>query len=74
MVQLIALGLIGGLVWYAYNALQKHMKNIGEELDRKQKASGSKGNAEKTAGSKRESEVLELGEDGVYRPREDDRQ
>lgn len=72
MVQLIALGLVGGLVWYAWNALQKHMKDVGEELDRKQKASGSKNSTDNSSDRKRESDTLELGEDGVYRPRDED--
>jgi len=71
MVQLLALGLIGGLIWYAWNALQKHMQTIGEELDRKHKGSSTKSPAGKTSDPKRESDTLELGEDGVYRPKDD---
>lgn len=61
MVQLVALGLIGGLGWYAWRALQRHMESVGEELEREQRNKSAK-----------EVDALEMGEDGVYRPRKRD--
>ena len=59
MPQLIAVGLVGGLVWYAWRALKRQMESVGEEL-RQQEASRDP----------RTVESLEKGEDGVYRPRD----
>ncbi|MEC9343192.1 MAG: hypothetical protein VYD64_05025 [Pseudomonadota bacterium] len=58
MPQLIALGLVGVLGWYAWRALKREMSRVGNELKRDE--------------VKRESQptVLERGEDGVYRPKE----
>lgn len=61
MAQLIAFGLIGGLVWYAYHAFKKQMAIVQSELNKNDNA-------------KRPTKVideLELGEDGVYRPKDD---
>ena len=56
MPQLIALGLIGAVVWYAYRALKRHMASIGEEI-------------KKTEAATKTVDALEKGEDGVYRPK-----
>jgi len=56
MPQLIAIGLIGGLVWYGYRALKRHMAEIGEEVRKSDPATKS-------------VDALEKGEDGVYRPK-----
>lgn len=58
MPQLIALALIGGLGWYAWSQLRKHMEKIGEELD---------GHGE--PGGMKNVDALEQDEDGVYRPK-----
>lgn len=58
MPQLIALGLVGGLVWYGYRAFKKQMEKVGEELK----------NAEGKAAMKN-VDALEKGQDGVYRPK-----
>lgn len=54
MPQVIALGLVGGLAWFAWRAFSREMARIGEELKRQQ---GS-----------RDVTPLKQGEDGVYRP------
>ncbi|MEZ5871837.1 MAG: hypothetical protein R3D32_08315 [Nitratireductor sp.] len=61
--QLIALGLIGLLVWYAWRALQREMARINNEVRKAEKpgAPPSVGKGDVT--------ILEPGEDGVYRPR-----
>ncbi len=61
MPQLIAIGLIGGLAWYAWRAFQKQMDTISEDAKRKEEAKAVK-----------EVAPLEKGPDGVYRPRKDD--
>lgn len=61
MVQLVALALVGGLGWYAWRALQKHMATIGEELEKSEKTRQKKPAAEVQA------DELEKGPDGVYR-------
>ena len=58
MPQLIAVGLVGGLIWYAWRALKRQMETVGEEL-RQQEASRDP----------KIVESLEKGEDGVYRPK-----
>lgn len=55
MPQLIALGLIGGVVWYGYRALKREMERINKETRA----------AEKKAKSQT---VLKQDKDGVYRP------
>ncbi len=74
MVQLIALGLVGGLVWYAYRSFKGHMSRIGDELDNnsKKKDEAKPGEPEKKPDRKANADLLELGEDGVYRPKKDD--
>lgn len=57
MPQLIALALIGGVVWFAYRALKREMARVGSETR----------DAER--GDKRKVDALEKGPDGVYRPR-----
>lgn len=69
MVQLVAIGLIGGLVWYAYRALKTHMANIADELEKSEKAKKDKA-AQKESKSNSADE-LELGADGVYRLKSD---
>lgn len=61
MAQLIAIGLVGGLVWYGYRAFKSQMANVAEEL--------KKHDRKKSAGT-RAIDELELGEDGVYRPKD----
>ena len=61
MVQLIALTLVGGLGWYAWRALQKHMATIGDELEKSEKAK------QKKPASSNQADELEKGPDGVYR-------
>ena len=61
MVQLVALALVGGLGWYAWRALQKHMAAIGDELEKPEKAKQKKSRAADAA------DELEKGPDGVYR-------
>jgi hypothetical protein len=58
MPQLIALGLIGGLVWYAYRAFKRQMAAVAEELRKSEED-----NNPKTV------DALEKGDDGVYRPK-----
>lgn len=62
MVQIIAIGLVGGLAWYAYRAFKRQMQSVGEEL---------KKTAEKTKASAdpKSVDALEKGPDGVYRPK-----
>ena len=55
MPQLIAIGLIGGVVWYGYRALKREMERINKETRA----------AEKKAKSQT---VLKQDKDGVYRP------
>lgn len=65
MAQLIAFGLIGGLVWYAYGAFKKQMAKVQDELQEGQKNNKN---------SKKPTKIiddLELGSDGVYRPKKD---
>lgn len=59
MPQLIAIGLIGGVVWYGYKALKREMARINEETRK----------AEKKAKSKT---ILKQDKDGVYRPMDED--
>ena len=61
--QLIALGLIGVLGWYAWSALKREMARINNEVRNaeKPKAPPSAGKGDVT--------ILEPGEDGVYRPK-----
>ena len=61
MPQLIALGLVGGSVWYAWRALKRQMESVGEELRNQE-----------TTRDMKTVESLEKGEDGVYRPRHKD--
>lgn len=63
MAQLIAFGLIGGLVWYAYRAFKKQMAIVQSELNKNDNAKGPK--------PTKVIDELELGEDGVYRPKDD---
>jgi hypothetical protein len=55
MPQVIALGLVGGLVWFAWRALSREMKRVGEELN----------------SASRDVTPLEQGKDGIYRPKGD---
>ena len=55
MPQLIAIGLLGGVVWYGYRALKREMERINKET----RAAEQKAKAQT---------VLKQDEDGVYRP------
>ena len=55
MPQLIALGLIGGVIWIGYRAFKREMARVNAEVRE----------AEKKA---EEKTVLKQDEDGVYRP------
>ncbi len=59
MPQLIALGLIGGVVWYGYKALKREMERINKETRA----------AEKKA---KNQTVLKQDKDGVYRPMDEE--
>lgn len=59
MPQLIAIGLIGGVAWYAYRALKREMSRI----DRETREAEKKPKAQK---------ILKQDKDGVYRPMDDD--
>ena len=54
MPQLIAIALVGGLVFYAYRAFKREMERVGRETEK--------------ADKKRPGKSLQEGEDGVYRP------
>jgi hypothetical protein len=59
MPQLVAIALIGGVIWYAWRALKREMGRIGNEVaEHEHKAAAKK------------APVLEKGPDGVYRPRD----
>ena len=59
MPQLIAIGLIGGVAWYAYKALKREMERINKET--------------RDAEKKQKSQtVLKQDKDGVYRPIDDE--
>lgn len=60
MAQLVAFGLLGGLAWYAYGAFKKQMAKVQEELK----------DNEASKKTTKMVDDLELGPDGVYRPRE----
>lgn len=64
MPQLIAIGLVGGLVWYGYRAFKRQMAAVNEELKKNEKTRSAKKGAPKTI------DELELGKDGVYRPKD----
>ncbi len=55
MPQLIAVALVGGLLWYGYRIFRREMERVGRETRE----------AENKASNRTE---LEEGEDGVYRP------
>ncbi|MCB1439506.1 MAG: hypothetical protein H6888_06145 [Nitratireductor sp.] len=59
MPQLIALALVGGLGWYAWKTLRREMDRIGQEVREAENKS-------------KQVPDLELGPDGVYRPRRKD--
>lgn len=59
MPQLIALGLIGGVAWYAYKALKREMDRINKETRAAEKKSDNK-------------QILKQDKDGVYRPVDDE--
>ena len=60
MAQLIALALVGGVAWYAWRAFQREMTRVGNELR-------DTGKVDDDAPTR-----LERGEDGVWRPKQDD--
>lgn len=55
MPQLIAIGLIGGVVWYGYRAFKREM----DRINKKTRAAEKKAKAQT---------VLKQDKDGVYRP------
>ncbi len=60
MVQLIALGLIGALGWYGYNAFKKEMAKTGEKIRKAEEDNAT---------------IAELEQDpetGVYKPKKRD--
>jgi len=57
MPQLIAIALVGGLVFYAYRAFKREMERVGRETEKAEKKSSGK--------------ALQKGSDGVYRPSDD---
>jgi hypothetical protein len=57
MPQLVAIALIGGVVWYAWRVLRREMARIGREVAEQESKKASK-----------DATILEKGEDGVYRP------
>ena len=60
MPQLLAIALIGGVVWYAYRAFKKEMARVAEEVQRAE-------------AKKEEQSKLVQGEDGIYRPADRDK-
>ena len=61
MPQLIAMALIGILVFYAWRALRREMDRIGNEVDE----------SERVKSQSQSPAQLEKGPDGVYRPKRD---
>ena len=59
MPQLIAIVLIGGVIWYGYRAFKREMERVGRETREADL------NSNKAA-----AKPLQKGEDGVYRPDE----
>lgn len=57
MPQLVAVALIGGVIWYAWRVLRREMARIGREVAEQENKKAAK-----------DATVLEKGEDGVYRP------
>jgi hypothetical protein len=57
MPQLVAVALIGGVIWYAWRVLRREMARIGREVAEQESKQAAK-----------DATVLEKGEDGVYRP------
>ena len=57
MPQLIAAALIGGVIWYAYRAFKREMARVARETRETDSRSGKNPPAK-----------LQKGEDGVYRP------
>jgi len=57
--QLVAVGLVGGLLWYGYRAFKREMKRVGEEMREEERKA-----AKKTA--------LKQDADGIYRPKKGD--
>jgi hypothetical protein len=57
MPQLVAVALIGGVVWYAWRVLRREMARIGREMAEQDSKKAAK-----------DVTILEKGEDGVYRP------
>lgn len=60
MPQILALALVGGVVYYGYKVFKKEMKRVAAELDEAEQKKNPK-----------EVTVLQKDEDGVYRPKED---
>jgi Mg2+/citrate symporter len=58
--QLLALTLVGLVVFIAWRALKKEMKRVGDELERQE-----------TRRAKHTIPVLQKDKDGVYRPKND---
>lgn len=58
MPQLVAIVLIGGVLWVAWRALRREMARVGDELDERDRVK-----------SDQKVEHLERDADGVYRPK-----
>lgn len=62
MPQLIAVALIGGVIWYGYRAFKREMERVGRET------------READLNAKKDDAMpLQKGEDGVYRPGDTDK-
>jgi hypothetical protein len=61
MPQLLALALIGGVVFFAVRGFRRQMKSVGEEMERREKMKAEK-----------DVKPLRQDPDGVYRPAGDD--
>lgn len=60
MPQLLALALVGGVVYYGYRVFKKEMQRVAAELD-----------AAEEQQSPKKVTILHKDEDGVYRPKQD---
>jgi hypothetical protein len=61
MPQLIALALVGGVIFVAIRALRSQMKSVGEELERRERMRAEK-----------DIRPLRQDPDGIYRPAGDE--
>lgn len=63
MPQLVAVALVGGLVWYAWRAFKRELARVSAQVPKKPKAAK---NVQKGV----DVTVLEEGPDGVYRQKD----